>query len=427
MRDLLAIAFLMAGSATAWAETVAIEGATIYTGVGPAIEAGTVVFADGKITEVGKGVTAPKGARVIDGNGLTVVPGFINAGTDVGLTEIEEEQITHDGDEATNPVTPQMRVLDGFNPGSQYIPVIRMNGVTSVLTEPGDGNVFSGQSAVFRLDGWTTPDMLVKSPVALHINMGEPPKARYGERKTQPSTRMGIAATIRETFVKAQQYRDKWADYEKKLQTTKDPSKKPSRPDKDLKMEALLPVLAKQIPVVVRAQRMDDILTAIRLSEEFGFRMILSGGTDAYRVASTLAAKQIPVLLGPITTQPDSIEDQGAIYENAALLHKAGVKIAIRTGGHEMARNVAFEAGLAVRYGLPHDAAIEAITSEASRVLGVAEEIGSIEKGKSADLAIFEGDPLEPRSLVKRVFIAGRDILLRSYQTDLFERYRARP
>jgi len=422
-----ALAFLLANDGQAAGETVAIVGAKILTGDGEAMEPGTVVFAGGKITSVTQGGAAPAGARVVDGKGLTVAPGFIESGTNLGLVEIDQVPATHDEDEATSPVTPQVRVVDGFHPGSKLIAVARINGVTSALVSPGDGNVFTGQSALVHLDGWTLPEMLVKAPVAMHMGFGEPPKARYGERKTQPSTRMGIAATVRETFEKALAYKRKKDDFEKKSKEKKDKDKPPSPPDVDMKSEALLPVLSGALPVIARAQRMDDILTAIRLSEEFHFRLILSRAAEAYKVAATLAAKKIPVIVGPIGTQPDAIEEQGAIYENAALLAKAGVTVAIESNDTQNVRNLPFQAGLAVRYGMPYAAALSAITSVPARLFGVEAQMGRVASGCSADLAVFEGDPLEPRSKVRFVFIAGREIPLRSYQTDLYDQYRQRP
>jgi imidazolonepropionase-like amidohydrolase len=182
--------------------------------------------------------------------------------------------------------------------------------------------------------------------------------------------------------------------------------------------------LAGEFPVIASARRTDDILTAIRIAEEFGFRLVLSHATDAYKIAGQLAAKKIPVIVGPVTTQPSSMEDLGAIYENAAKLHEAGVAIAIQSDGVHNVRWLPHEAGLAVAYGLPHEAALRAITLAPAEILGVADSLGSIDEGKIANVVVADGDPLELTTRIEHVFIAGQSVPLESHQTELFERYR---
>lgn len=409
--------------------TVAIVNGKIYTMTGETIERGTVVMENGRITAVGKEVKVPAGARKIDAAGKIVMPGMIDASTRMGLQEIGAVDVTNDFDERVDPIMPQLRVIDGIYPDSAHIAVTRINGVTSVLSHPGRANVMAGQSAFLRLDGSTMAEMLIKAPIALHINFGEAPKLTYSTRNKSPQTRMGIAALVRDAFTKARNYELKWKQYEttKALPTGKDQNP-PSPPDRDLRSEALLPVLRGELPVIASAERLDDIHTAMRLAEEFGFKLILANATDSYKIARLLAERKIPVLFGPINQQPGTIETLGAIYEAAGILSKAGVKIAIHSGADgfatEQSRNLPFMAGVAVAYGLPYEEALKAITIYPAQILGVDREVGSIEAGKWADIVVCDGDPLEPRSRIAHVFIAGKEMPLRSYQTDLYERYK---
>ena len=415
---------LMLFSAQLFGETIAITNAKIYTMAGPVIENGTIVLKDGKIESVGAGVQAPAGARVIDASGKQVFPGFIDANCHVGLTEISQVDSTVDKSEAVDPVTPQMRVTDGFFPESVVIGVTRTNGVTAGIVSPEDENVFSGMSAFIEFSGKQLDQIVLKPFTALHVTLGEGPKQTYGEANKMPSTRMGTAALIRQTFVKAKEYEEKWKRYNdrKSDSKSKDASEK-SAPERDLKMEPILEVLAGKIPLVVSAHRVDDILTAIRLAEEFGIKknLVINHGTNAYKIANVLAREKIPVLVGPITTQPDSMETIGASYENAALLHKSGVLIAIQSNEVHNARNLPYEAALAVANGLPYEEALKAITVNVAKIFGVDSMVGTLESGKRANVIVAEGDPLEPRTKITHVFIAGQEIKEPSYHQQLYE------
>ena len=311
----------------------------------------------------------------------------------------------------------------------------RQTGVAAALVAPGEGNLINGQSALVDLSGRSLEQVLLKFPAAMHFSLGEPPKARYAARKQTPSTRMGSAALIRSTLIQALDYRGKREDYDRKVlecgrkksarsKGRKEEKCPPDVPGRDLRLEALLPVLSGEVPAIFRAQRMDDILTAVRLAEEFHLRLILSHAAEGHKVADLLDSKKIPVLVGPITTQPDRIETAGALYENAALLHDAGVKIAIQTGQTTDARILPWEAGLAVAYGLPWDAALRAVTLAPAEIFGVADRIGSLEPGKQANIIVTTGDPFQPLSRVRNLFIRGREVPLRCRQDDLAEKYR---
>lgn len=428
----LSIALFFALFIGAQDRAILIKDGKIIPMTGKEISEGSVLIQGGKIVAVGKQLKAPANAKVINAKGKVVMPGIIDAYTALGLIEISGVSVTVDYDEATNPSTPQMRVIDAINPQSELIPIARVNGITTVLSAPAQGNVFSGQSAMINLDGNTVEEMMVKFPVALHMNLGEAPKRRYQAKNRLPTTRMGIAALIRQEFSKAQEYREKKEKYERALKNQKDKKEEEevtkaaslTAPPKDLKMEALCKALSQELPVIVRAHRMDDIITALRLTEEFNLRLILLHGTEAYRIADQLAKKKVPVLVGPITTQPSSMETLGAIYENAALLVEAGVKIAIQSSSAHSVRNLSYQAGLAVAYGLPHIEALRAITINPAQILGVDHILGSLEPGKLANVIVIKGDPLEITSQVTNVIIKGKEIELTNRQIEIYKKYK---
>jgi imidazolonepropionase-like amidohydrolase len=414
---------------------VAIVGGKVFPVSGPPIDGATVLIRGGKIEAVGKGVAVPPEAKRIDANGQWVLPGMIDSRTHLGLLEVDLEPASRDEDERSDPVLPQMRVVDAFYDETENIPVTRQVGITAALTTPGDDNLINGQSALVDLSGEDLDQVLIKFPVAMHFSLGEPPKARYGARTQLPSTRMGSAALIRTSLLQARDYLAKWDAYEQKkldCDTSKPTKKKgkgeekcpPERPALDMKLQALTAVLKGEMPALFRAQRMDDILTAVRLSEEFKLRLILTHAAEAYKVADLLASKKVPVIVGPITTQPDHIETLGAVYENAALLNEAGVKLAIQTDRTNDARTLPWEAGLAVAYGLPWDAALRAVTLTPAELFGVADRMGSLEPGKRADVIVTTGDPFQPLTQVKHVFIRGVERSLRTRQDDLADKYR---
>jgi len=414
----------------------AFVGARVFTMAGAPVDNGTVIVENGRIREVGAGLKPPARATVIDAKGQWIFPGLIESYTHLGLAEIDLVQVMRDDEEGTDPVAPQLRALDAYYTESELIPVARLHGITGAFTAPGEGDVFAGEGAVVHLDGATPDQALVKDGAALIVNFGEPPKARYGERRQSPATRMGVAAVVRDAFTKARNYQAKWDEYEakKKAYDAKGSSKPaagddkaagpPGPPDRDLKMEALLPALQGKVPILARAHRVDDILTAVRLADEFKLKLIISHGTEAYKVADLLAAKHIPVVVGPITVQPERVETLGAIYDNAARLNRAGVVIAIQSGETLNARMLPYEAGLAVAYGLPWEQAIRAITINPAEIYGVADRVGSLKPGLDADLIATDGDPLQPLARLRHLMIKGRPVPLTSRQTALYEKWR---
>jgi imidazolonepropionase-like amidohydrolase len=408
---LLALALAPAALRSQQPDKIALVGGRVYPVSAPPIDSGTVLIDGDTIADVGANLAVPTGYTRISVVGQSVFPGLINASTSLGLTEYGGlVPSTVDNNEATDPVTPHMRVTDALRLDSRNVPVARKYGVTTVLVAPGESNVFAGQSAVVSLaDG---QDIVVKSPLAMHLTLGEPPRA-YGQRNKMPMTRMGIAAIVRQTLIDAQQYAAK------KQRDANTPT--------DARLEALVPVLEGRVPAYIRAARMDDILTALRLTDEFKLKTVLVDGVDAYKVADELAKRNIPVLLGPTTTQPASIESAGAVYENAALLAKHKVRIAITTGGAQQAGQLPFEAGMAAAYGLNRDEALRAVTLNPAQILGIADRFGSLEKGKIADVVVAEGLILQPRARVTRVFIRGKAIDLHTWQEDFRDQYTPKP
>jgi imidazolonepropionase-like amidohydrolase len=417
------------------APPIALIGGKVFPVSGAPIESGTVLIRDGRIEAVGQGIPVPPDAQKIDAAGQWILPGLIDSRTHLGVWEVDLDPVSRDEDERTDPITPQARVIDAFYDQSENIRVTRQTGVAAALVTPGEDNLINGQSALVDLGGEDLDQVLIKFPVAMHFSLGEPPKARYGARTQIPSTRMGSAALIRSTLIQAREYLTKWDVYKEqslecearpggRSKARKEAKCPPEPPARDLRWDALSPVLKGEVPAIFRAQRMDDILTALRLAEEFKLRLVVSHAAEAYKVADLLDAKKIPVILGPVTTQPDRIETLGAIYENAARLEAAGVRIAIQTDRTNDARTLPWEAGLAVAYGLPWEVALRAVTLTPAEIFGVADRLGSLERGKVANVLVTAGDPFQPLTSVKHLFIRGREVELRSRQDDLADRYR---
>ncbi len=394
-------------------ETIALKGGRVFTAAG-VIDGATVLIEHGKISAVAKNLAVPNGARIIDATSYSIFPGFIDSFTNLGAAEIET--IERDYDEATSPLTPQLRIIDSLNPQNEFITSARKMGITTALSAPGTGNLLSGQSAVIRLAGETATEMVIRFPAAVHASLGEEPKMRYGKQQAQPMTRMGEAALLRQTLVDAQEYFGQLQSYEKKVKDfeKKDkeaqakPDERPVRPESNFMLQSLVPIIRGELPLIILANRLDDILTALRIAGEFKLKIILNGGSDAYKIKEKLAAQNVPVLLRPQAAYRLSVETGGALFENAALLQKAGVKIAFQTGSISHLGDLLAEARLATEYGLPWQEALKALTINAAEILGVADQTGSIEKGKSADLVVFDGNALVSAAKVKAVIIRGQ-------------------
>jgi imidazolonepropionase-like amidohydrolase len=427
------VLMLAASALSARAQNViAITGGRLLTVTHGVIEDGTVLVENGKITAVGKDVRVPAGAQVIDARGKVVMPGLIDAGDRLGLVEIPGERITVDATEYTDPLQPDLRVVDALNPRSELLRVARAEGITNALSTPAEGNLIAGQSAVINLAGETAEQLVVKSPAALHINLGEASKQTYGAKDKPPGTRMGEMAMLRQAFLKAQHYREEQEAYAKRQAGKKtgggsessDESKPAAPPARDLKMEALLQALEGKLPVVVNAHRISDIETALRLADEFKLKLILSSGTAAWRLADRLAARKIPVIVGPIQEVPERMESLDARLDNAALLDKAGVPIAFQTSADNDVRELPFAVEYAIGYGLPEDAALAAVTVNPARFFGLEDRLGSLDEGKQANLVVLDGMPFHTKTHVVAELINGKVVDLSSHQTELYEFYK---
>lgn len=413
-------ALILAGLPALAQNTIAITGGRVLTISHGVIENGTVLVENGKIAAVGQNVKVPRGAQVIDARGKVVMPGLFDAGDKLGTVEIPALQITVDDTEYTAPLQPQLRVLDALNPESENLLVSRAAGITNSLSTPADGNLIGGQSAVIQLDGSTVDQMVVKSPAALHISLGEQSKMTYGVKNGAPETRMGEMAMLRQAFLKAQHYKEVQDAYAQK-NSGKEPAAPPAR---DLKMDAMVAALEGKIPVVARADRVSDMESALRLADEFHFHLILADAAAAWRIADQLAARKVPVIVGPILEEPGRMESVDVRLDNAARLYKAGVPIAIQTAADNEVRNLPFEVEYAISYGLPEDAALQALTLNPARFFGVDNRLGSIDQGKDANLIVLDGTPFRVKTHVLAELIDGKVVDLSNHQTRLYEFYK---
>jgi imidazolonepropionase-like amidohydrolase len=392
---------------------IVIRGRTIFTATRGTIENGMIVIRGGRILAIGKSLVIPEGARIIDASKDFVFPGFIDSGTNLGL--IEFETVEKDSDETTSPVTPELRVIDAFDPENRLIPDARNQGTTSVLVAPGRGNLLSGRSALIHLEGGDVSRMIVKFPAAVHGSLGDIFKLRPDKKKVYPYTRMGAAALLRQTLSDARYGLDQLLFFEKKEKEDKrDAPEGAAMPSVSPTLRALFPVLKREMPLVITANRLDDILTALRIAGEFDVRLVINEGSDAYRARDQLAAMKVPVILRSRAAFRLTLETDKAVYENAALLQKAGVKIAFQTGSIQDLGDLLPQARLAVRYGVSPDDALKALTINPAEIFGAEGEVGSLETGKAADIVIFSGNPMVSPARLKTVIINGKIIEHRS-------------
>jgi imidazolonepropionase-like amidohydrolase len=383
---------------------LAIKGGKIYTITKGLIEKGTILIDEGKIVEVGADVTVPDGAEVIDAEGKIVMPGLVEAHCHIGIWEETIGWAGSDGNEATDPATPQVRAMDGIkaNADEGGLEAALKTGVTTAQILPGSANVIGGTGVVVKTAKKPVVDeMIIRNPSGMKVAFGENPRRVYGvEQKKMPSTRMGVAGVLREWLQKAKNY------MEKKELFKDEPEK---MPEKDLKLEALIPVLKGEIPLRAHAHRADDVATAIRIAEEFGLEMSWEHATEGHRIAEFVARKGIPAVWGPSLMERPKWEMRELSFDTPKAFHDAGVKFAIQTDA--VGSSIAFLplcAGMAVKHGLPYEEALKSITIIPAEILGVADRVGSIEVGKDADLRILDGDPLELRTKVETVIIDGK-------------------
>ncbi len=398
-----------------------LRGATIHTVSGVDIPNGSILVRDGRIVGVGQKLAAPKDIRIIEGRGLQVYPGMIDSATQIGLTEIGAVRETSDAVEIGN-FNPELRALTAVNPSSEHIPVARANGITTVISLP-DGALLSGQASLIHLDGWTTEEMEVRRSAGMHLKM--PAIVTVVSRFPEGQTLTPYTVAKR-NYEKQMQELSAFFESARRYQKAKSAQAPDFRTD--LKLEAMLPVIEGREPLFVTAIREREIRDAIQFAEKQKIRMILAQAPEAWKVADELKTKNIPVVLGATLALPSNEDDP---YDRpattAADLYKAGVKFAFGSFSTEFTRNLPYQAANAVAYGLPHDEALRAVTLNAAQIWGVADQIGSIDEGKWADLMITDGDPLETQTQVKQLFIKGKAVNLDNKHRRLYEKYLNRP
>lgn len=403
---------------TARAQTIAITGGKVYTVSGATIENGTVIIRDGKIAAVGPNVAIPEGAQRIDATGKWVTPGLVDAATVLGLSEISAVPGTNDASaQGHDNVAAAFRVADGLNPTSIMLSPTREDGITTVVIHP-DNGLFAGQSAVVEIVDGSATDMIVKPSVAMVANLDNP-------RGVGTSSRGEMLMRVREILDDARTYAKRRADFER-AQT------RPFAASR-LDLEALQPVLAGRLPLLVAVEKASDIQAALRLAKEFGIRLIVAGGSEAWMVADELAAAHVGVITGAMNNIPRNFNSLGSRQENVALLRAAGVDVALMGnagGGDEEqfnVRNIRYEAGNAVAYGTKWDDALRAVTLTPAELFGVSDRLGSIQPGRDANIVVWNGDPFEFATRPEHVLVRGKEYHDVSRQDLLMQRYKQLP
>jgi imidazolonepropionase-like amidohydrolase len=419
LRALVLLATLVPAAIAA--QTIAITNATVYPVSGPKLDGATVLIRDGRIAAVGKVVVIPATARLVDGTGKVVTPGLLHVQGALGLgvgralaEETDEEYTaiggTTDG-EHEGEVSPAFNVLAAIDPNAVAIPVARMGGVTSALTMPTSGLV-AGQAVMIHLAGQHTADMVLLSPAAMVADLGDASRTAGG------GSRAGALARLRTLFTDAATLRRRRADYD---QNRIGPLSAPAD-----QLEALYPVLDGQLPLYVNANRQSDIENALALAADFRLRLILRRGAETWRVAARIARAGVPVVIDTRDNIP-SFDGLQARSDNAALLREAGVTVILAGQDPGGQMNLRFEAGQAVRNGMKWDDALEAITAAPARAFGLADQLGTLEPGKVADVVMWSGDPFEFSTAAELVFIDGAEVSLKSRMTELRDRYKTLP
>ncbi|MBN2898356.1 MAG: amidohydrolase [Clostridia bacterium] len=378
---------------------IVIKGGTLYTMDEQGVVEADLLIESGQIVKIDKNIEVTSDMTVIDAVGQLVFPGFVDAHCHLGLWEDAIGFEGADGNEITHPITPQLRAIDGINPMDRTFEEARNGGVTLVATGPGSANVIGGQFAAIKTAGCRIDDMIVKAPLAMKCAFGENPKRCYHERKQSPTTRMAIAAELRETLTKAREYQAK------KLRGLEDESK---MPDIDFKYEALLPVLERKMPLKAHAHRADDMLTALRIAKEFDLDITLDHCTEGHLIADILKAENAKVIVGPSFGERSKFELKNLTFETPGVLEKAGLEVAIMTDHPVIPlQHLPMCAGLSVKSGMSHDAALRAITIVPAKILGLDHQVGSLTVGKDADIVLWNGDPLKLESEVLMTLING--------------------
>ena len=359
---------------------------------------GDLMIDQGKIAAIGTSLNA-SGAEVIDLGGMFVMPGLIDAHCHIGMWEDGMGEEGADGNEMTDPITPELRAVDGLNPFDPCFREAREGGVTTVVTGPGSANVIGGQFAALKTYGRSIEEMTLRDPVAMKAATGENPKAVYTEKKVAPTTRMAIASLFRSTMTDAIEYQ-------------KGMAKDEDKPDRDISMDALLPVINRELTVKIHAHRADDILTALRLAREFNLKVTIDHCTEGYMITDVLKDRLIEqgagIIIGPLLSERSKIELKNLSFSAPRILEEAGIPFAMMTDHPVIPiQFLPLQAGLAVREGLSEETALRSISRYAAEIVGISDRVGTLEAGKDADVAVFDGHPFDYRTHCVLTLING--------------------
>ena len=409
----------------------AIKGGKVFTLAGPAIENGTVLIRDGKIAAVGAGIAIPADAQVIDAAGLEVYPGMFDPITQIGLNEVSAVSATVDLNELGD-YNPELVAATAVNPASAHIPITRANGITEVIAAPGttgfdlqSGGLIAGQASAFNLAGWTMDEMQINRSVAMVINWPSI-QTRTFDFATF-SIKEKPYADVKKEYDKSVNALGDWMDRARHYAQAKEKGS-PALYERDLKLEALVPVVQGKLPVLVVADEVRDIRNAVDFCSKQNLRMILGSGAEAWKVKELLKDKKIPVVLAPTNRLPEQEDTPyDKPYTEPSELFAAGIPIAFSSFGTAFSRRLPQYAGTAVAYGLPHDEALKAVMLNAAQIFGLADQLGTLAPGKIANVIVTNGDPLELQTQVRYLFIKGQLTSTDNKHRDLYEQYRKRP
>jgi imidazolonepropionase-like amidohydrolase len=378
--------------------SVAIVGGRVVPVDGDPIDNGTVLIVDGTIAAVGADVEVPDGVEVVDATGRWVLPGFVDAHAHVGVHEEGEGVAGNDTNEMTDPNGARMRALDGINPADMGFRDALSGGVTTVVVKPGSGNPIGGQTVAIKTWGRVVDEMVIKSPCSVKSALGENPKRVYAERKQLPATRQGVAAVIRDALTKAQDYKAR-----------RDAAAAKGEPfDRDNTSEVLVRVLDGELPWSQHSHRADDIATALRLADEFGYRLIVNHATEGFLIADLLAERNVPCVVGPLFSTRSKVELRGRTLANPGRLASAGVLVAITTDHPVVAIDfLVHQATFAVKEGMDRTEALRAITVNPAKIMGLDDRVGALKPGLDGDVVIWDGDPLDVLSRAQNVYVSG--------------------
>jgi imidazolonepropionase-like amidohydrolase len=416
---------------TAAPTSYAIKGGKVFTLAGPAIENGTVLIRDGKIAAVGAGIAIPADAQVIDASGLEVYPGMFDPVTQIGLNEVSAVSATLDVSELGD-YNPELVAATAVNPASAHIPITRANGITEVIAAPGttgfdlqSGGLIAGQTSAFNLAGWTMDEMQINRSVAMVINWPSI-QTRTFDFATF-SIKEKPYADVKKEYDKSVNALGDWMDRARHYAQAKEKGS-PALYERDLKLEALVPVVQGKLPVLVIADEARDIRNAVDFCTKQNLRMILGSGAEAWKVKDLLKEKKIPVVLAPTNRLPEQEDTPyDKPYTEPSELFAAGIPIAFSSFGTSFSRRLPQYAGTAVAYGLPHDEALKAVMLNAAQIFGLADQLGTLEPGKIANVIVTNGDPLELQTQVRYLFIKGQPTSTDNKHRELYEQYRKRP